>query len=92
MEQDKIKPCPFCGSRDLSMELYVPDFFPIEYAVWRVECNRCGINGPSIKARQNPDGLVSTNGKHLDNGHEHHHLDKEGKKKATDLWNTRSEK
>lgn len=39
----KLKPCPFCGSTDLSFALVVP----IEGSTDWVECHMCGALGPS---------------------------------------------
>lgn len=40
--QEELKPCPFCGSKDLKIRVY----HNVSGAVYLVHCYRCGANGP----------------------------------------------
>lgn len=46
---EKIKPCPFCGSKDIEILEWT---FKNDINTWQVECQECGVSGSmySIKA------------------------------------------
>lgn len=41
-QQVKLKPCPFCGCRDVSVNKYIEH----EGELWVVECDNCCVQGP----------------------------------------------
>lgn len=41
MSDIPIKPCPFCGGTDLSID-------EIDMDIWSVVCEGCGANGPAF--------------------------------------------
>lgn len=47
-KQDKLKPCPFCGSNDVS--LFLPEFNHIIVCIQCVECSAHGGKETSDKA------------------------------------------
>lgn len=40
--EEELKPCPFCGSKDLKISVYNNK----GGTVYQVYCYRCGANGP----------------------------------------------
>lgn len=50
--EDKIKPCPFCGSDDL-----VPSFHTDDDAMLVcVSCDACDVEGPTVRYVDRSDG------------------------------------
>ena len=40
---DELKPCPFCGNKDISHELDVKRMQGSRTVIFQIRCTRCGI-------------------------------------------------
>jgi len=43
---NRVAPCPFCGSKDLSREFY------------SIHCNRCGADGPELDRKKDTGDMI----------------------------------
>jgi Lar family restriction alleviation protein len=49
---DDIKPCPFCGSKDIIVFTKNDEY----YTGWHMKCMRCGVEGPDNGQTEPHDG------------------------------------
>lgn len=60
MSEIKSKPCPFCGSSDVSPRPYGEHEGGKPWSVYYVHCCNCGCDGPTVRVSGEHDDLHET--------------------------------
>lgn len=80
MNEKELKPCPFCGSKDIRYSLKVTGHFDIRYHA-SMYCNKCHCYGARTVTKTIPFGEYK--------GRYEIEADESVKEKAIELWNRR---
>lgn len=89
MNEQELKPCPFCGSTDILYQLNVTEGYDVLYYAY-MYCNKCNCRGARTFTKTLHHGEYNEEvspGEYK--GSVEIHADKEIKEKAIKLWNRR---